>query len=60
MNIFSALLWVIVIVATILQYVLGYFNKKILGSIFPIVFTFFLILNCQIKCNTKNLFLEVV
>ncbi|MCG0748967.1 hypothetical protein IMAU60057_02674 [Lactiplantibacillus plantarum] len=41
MNIFSALLWVIVIVATILQYVLGYFNKKILGSIFSIVFTFF-------------------
>lgn len=59
MTIFSALLWVIVIVATILQYVLGYFNKKILGSIFPIVFTFFLII-LFFKGKDPNFFQSVV
>ena len=59
MNIFSALLWVIVIVATILQYVLGYFNKKILWAIFPIVFTFFLIL-LFFKGKDPNFFQSVV
>lgn len=57
MNIFSALLWVIVIVATILQYVLGYFNiKKNVLSICKVNVTL-VNLERMFKCDLKPRFL---